>query len=656
MKYVQEQLITVDGPPGLSSYGLLQCGNQENSTGSAQERADAHSWLDDTLSDLADLRNWFAEHLWLILAALAILGLLAGILAALAPVLAGIGALGAIIGAAVLFLRFPETENHRFMIKSSRYLNNQIIISDLDKSGGDASRFRGYQQQLKDLFLAQFQDILKNDFEEYNSRPYTEYSLNAVLNLAQFAQDEDVRLAARMSLDYVAAKFAAGSNQGRRLVSFRRRMDAIVLKSEAGLFDVLFRGDHVTAYMFFHHGQTQQMWDDLFNELTKKDAARQPQRNLLPRDLVAQMVRIASASINPEDAPSPDDLSGLPVPPEITLSIAIDKSMTYEQRIKIKAAGIEIYSSGPGWLISAGGIEAPAKNVAFLDAGGLPIPLSPLSSRDDSGAAWPTVMLMTGATSKVHIRDLFRVEGLLIHYYDSKTPTSADDPSLQTYQGNACVGVGFACGYNVKLPLHFDRSSNDPGLCTDSLVDNGNWTFIDTSKCIWYNDANRNAASPAFVALYRQPCGAGMKCDNFGLFEVIDASDPAFALVNDDRKFSTFQTRVLSNGFNLATVSGSFLGIGGTVATGTYKTVKLGSNGIPHTIAFQGVFSNSADKSMSVITSIDGANRAADSDWNLAEGDLIRADRSGRVEIGRSGGTLLILDMTDKDHPKREIK
>ena len=80
---------------------------------------------------------------------------------------------------------------------------------------------------MRDWLIRRLQDIAANDFQEYNSRPYSRYSLNAVLNLCDFAKgagDDDLALAARIVLDLSAAKFAATSNRGRRIVPFRRRL------------------------------------------------------------------------------------------------------------------------------------------------------------------------------------------------------------------------------------------------------------------------------------------------------------------------------------------------------------------------------------------------------------------------------------------------
>jgi hypothetical protein len=66
-------------------------------------------------------------------------------------------------------------------------------------------------------------NILLDDFSEYNAKSYQHETRTALLNLFNFAYDHEVRLAARMVLDYVAAHMAVSSNDCRRMVPFRRR-------------------------------------------------------------------------------------------------------------------------------------------------------------------------------------------------------------------------------------------------------------------------------------------------------------------------------------------------------------------------------------------------------------------------------------------------
>src|SRR5262249_51302190 len=131
--------------------------------------------------------------------------------AAAAAAVAALGTLG-IFG--LMFLRIPETENHRLMIETSRFLKNQIVISELKDKNYDLGSFESYQTEMKSWLMNKLQEFMKGDFIEYNAHPYQRYSINAILNLYDFSDDTDIKTAAQMVLEYSAAKFAVGSNQG----------------------------------------------------------------------------------------------------------------------------------------------------------------------------------------------------------------------------------------------------------------------------------------------------------------------------------------------------------------------------------------------------------------------------------------------------------
>jgi len=73
------------------------------------------------------------------------------------------------------------------------------------------------------LLLGLLRGILRDDFAEYNAKPYQHETRTALLNLCSYAYDHEVRLAARMVLDYLSAHIAVSSNDLRRMVPFRRR-------------------------------------------------------------------------------------------------------------------------------------------------------------------------------------------------------------------------------------------------------------------------------------------------------------------------------------------------------------------------------------------------------------------------------------------------
>jgi hypothetical protein len=120
--------------------------------------------------------------------------------------------------------RIGETENHVLLIQTARYLTNQLmyqrqphILYD-NRRNGSSSR-----PSCLDLVLYLLRNILLDDFSEYNAKSYQHETRTALLNLFNFAYDHEVRLAARMVLDYVSARMAVSSNDCRRMVPFRRR-------------------------------------------------------------------------------------------------------------------------------------------------------------------------------------------------------------------------------------------------------------------------------------------------------------------------------------------------------------------------------------------------------------------------------------------------
>jgi hypothetical protein len=89
--------------------------------------------------------------------------------------------------------------------------------------------------------LGLLRNQLRNDFAEYNAKNYQEETRHALLNLCSYAYDAEVRLGARMVLDYISAHIAVSSNDLRRMVPFRRRNDGVNVRQNPdapGFMDV----------------------------------------------------------------------------------------------------------------------------------------------------------------------------------------------------------------------------------------------------------------------------------------------------------------------------------------------------------------------------------------------------------------------------------
>ena len=156
--------------------------------------------------------------------------------------------------------RIGETENHILMIQTARYLSNQLLYQRHSRIEYD-NRRNGTEDapSCLELLLFLLRNILLDDFSEYNAKSYQRESRKALLNLCNFAYDHEVRLAARMVLDYVGAHLAVSSNDCRRLVPFRRRNEGNNSSRtgghmRVGLLEWQLGADPLTEHMAMHTG------------------------------------------------------------------------------------------------------------------------------------------------------------------------------------------------------------------------------------------------------------------------------------------------------------------------------------------------------------------------------------------------------------------
>lgn len=597
-RYVRDELLTASGPLGPAGYSLYSCGNQERSTGTPQELADERDFGDELLDALGD----FFEFLLDLLMFLFTLGLAMGT-AALGSGFVGalggvIGALGGAAGPLAAFLStlvtIPETENHRLMIETSRYLKNQIVIEVLGPDYDNVDLYREDQKEIKAWLMERMQSYLATDFEEYNARPYQRYSINALLNLTDFAVDPDLKKASRMVLEHANAKFAVGSSQGRRHVPFRRLLSAVRDEDLAWglsnappklMFDLHSKADHQVAQMLLFTGQTQQLPEPP----PRRDGLPLPPARLASIPSAYEMIYAATSTYEPHD---------------LIVDLAIRKTSGTYQRIRHH--GFEIYSSSPAYLVSAGGVQTgPANEVVGF------------SNTDDRGAAVATtLMLPTRAQS---VTQLIRIEGPKVDHGDKG----------YSFDHNLCVWKGFACGFNVRIPpeVTTNRPPPAPACVIQDPPGPFGWVFIDTA-CL------DPAASRAFVAVYREPCLVLGDC-NVGVLEVVEAGPSA--------DFAAFRTTVkLANpaGFMSQQADGS--------VPGSYRT----SSG--DRIGFD-CAAHQRDPQRWGIESVNGVRQPDLQHWPAAEG-VIRTSLEPKVKVTIRNPALareLELDFTDLKQPKR---
>jgi hypothetical protein len=414
-----------------------------------------------------------------------------------------------------------ETENHTLLILSTQYLTNQLVNK---RSPGTFNN-----SQLHDELMAFLQGILQTDFFEYNSRPYTHYALYAMENLADFATDNDVATAARMVLDFDAAKFAVGSSLLRRSNPFRRR------GSHDGVFMTGTRPDEQQSRFFLYSGQLQSIFGPYTPDSRSEYASH---------SFSASMVREAVGAYRV---------------PSVILDLVFEKDLPYLQTFsggpnyfaaqfgsdanfgRPVLGPTEIYDNEGSFLIAAGGLpEAnglpatihgpiPAIGV-FFNQGWLKSPLCNSTGAtcysgggDDVGVTVPTVLIpydapasdAAGPAPIVNRSNFVQIAG-----------TGQQDANL-------CVAPGFACGKNPTMP---------PASALVDHAANGPWQF----------GIVRSSPTNVFVAMLkasvnRAPAtitGSTMKPPvpaNFtvGLFE----AEPA----NHFQGFGDFQGQVMRN-------------------------------------------------------------------------------------------------------------
>jgi len=321
-----------------------------------------------------------------------------------------------------------ETENHILMIATARYLTNQLLFQRDHDASHDNRRNGGDDwSSCTSIVLSLLRNILRDDFSEYNAKPYQAETRWALLNLCSFAYDHEVRLGARMVLDYVSAHIAVSSNDLRRMVPFRRRNEDPYVAHDpsgfmtVGLLESRPGADPMTSYFAMQAGNTRayetgRPWDWGINE----DGTR----------LAVEV------------------LGDYRLPPSIHDLFVNDLHRRFFQRLhrtpRSNEVGggrncdnMEIYAGSPSYLITAGGCPSGFAIDPYF--GGINV--KPSAQRQQVGVAVTTSFMPTGqlddATELIQFSAFaemtFLAEGIL--------------PAR-----NYGVAPDFACGHNLHLP------------------------------------------------------------------------------------------------------------------------------------------------------------------------------------------------------------
>lgn len=132
----------------------------------------------------------------------------------------------------VFFVSVPETENHLFMIESTRFLTNQLIWENsrgleslaalrdsLTRAGVVLDNRKG---DLRRHLLKVMHQAMCKGFFEFNAQIYQRFTIHALDNLHSFSRDQGVADAAACLLDYLSAAFAFQSYASLRVGPYRR--------------------------------------------------------------------------------------------------------------------------------------------------------------------------------------------------------------------------------------------------------------------------------------------------------------------------------------------------------------------------------------------------------------------------------------------------
>ena len=579
--HIRDDLLTLDRSPGPDAYSVLQCGNTgDRHTGSPDQRADDNSFGNNALQTIGDSAGWLLNRLLVLVAAEApVLNALSAFAAVAAPellpvlpLLASIGIEGASTSV------ISETENHHLMMESSRYLNNYVIANLLAVGRpGAAAQYQFYAAQGKEWLLKRMQDVLANDFIEYNARPYQRYSLISIYNLFDFAPDPEVRTMAGMVLEYADLKFAISGNQSRRVVPFRRRQET--LDEVTSITDSAAADDFQVSQMLFLANQSQQLWPAPAPLLIGPPP---PPDRLMSREGVKEMIYLATSKYRPDAQ---------------ILDLAIHKPRSYYQQLAHRGA-IEIYSGTPGYVISAGGFETDAAYTVTIDGitGGAQV---------DHGAGVPTSLLLAAGIGDTDHGSFIRFDGVKEDHGSAGSDDFKNAHNV-SFNHNTCVWNGFACGTNLVVP----SAMISPG-CQPIRSVLAYWSFLDTTSC-------DPSAPKVYVAIYGQKCQdddqhcktaeTGPAFPNQGFFE---------AIYNPVDDFSTFQTK---------TIAANPKPFDGLASTGTYHSYS------GHTIAFD-TEAHQRDTSNWGVRSIDSAPQPDLRTWPPAQGDIIHATGDGHILV-----------------------
>ena len=557
------------------------------------------------------------------------------------------------VHAAHIKIRIGETENHILTIHTARYLTNQLLYQQdlVDKRDSTDRDNRhngdGRRPSCTELMLYLLQGILRDDFSEYNAKPYQNETRSALLNLCSYAYDHEVRLAARMVLDYISAHIAVSSCDLRRMVPFRRlnknehvtRLSGVETDyMGVGLLDTSLGADPMSEPFAIQAGNTR--------------AYATPNFTLFPPDF-RWAARPWNWSIASDGGPAvAEALSDYRLPPPIHALFVNDSHRRFFQRLhrvkrfdEVEGAGaldedargisgrnadnMEIYCGSPSYLITAGG----APSSFAIDPGpSLLVEEGRKKSEQQLGVAVPTSFMPTGIIdpgTQNSAKDLIQFgafsEGFSF-VQDGELVQSS--PTVANYG----VAPDFACGHKMNLPSW---------VLGDGQAD-GQFLFI-----------NRGSPVP-LPNVVTEPPGFYLAIFNEGEFPFLEAFD---TWLHRDVTFQDFKRRVKETNQNIRIENN--VPFSYTTQNGNRLLCVIWKDGKRENDAVHGARILSIEYGAGNPVVRDPHDRLGDA-GNITDrflnGTILNSTGEAKIEISNpsfeSPGTIA-LDMDDQWHPKR---
>jgi hypothetical protein len=521
-------------------------------------------------------------------------------------------------------INIGETENHILMILTTRYLTNQLLYQRDRALVHDNRRNDNEGPSCFNLLMSLLRNMLRGDFSEYNAKSYQSETRWALLNLCTYSYDHEVRLGARMVLDYISAHIAVSTNDLRRLVPFRRRLtDENSLHTAEGFMAIGLLsyngGDPMAEYFAMQAGNVR--------------AYEVPRPGGTPFGINDNGGDMAL-----------EVLSDYRLPPSVHDLFVNDKSRRFFQRlhrtVRNEVGGnrncdnMEIYAGSPSYLISAGGAPALWAVDPSLHA-----VIDGETESQQLGVAVTTSFIPTG----VFAQDALKVIQFGSFSRKLKTVTRWKFPFAPSVETNIVVPEGvenygvapdFACGHQVFLPGWLNAGNSEgieDGIPRDPRTQG--FSFVNMGS----TPATGRYTPGFFLAIYQETPGG------FALLEAFDTwLHPGVA-------FSDFKRGVIQRNGGIRLLSNTVNPY--ETHNGDRLNVRIWSNSDGHD-SVSGARVDVA--SYGSTDSIDFRGGAESITNKLLSGSILNSPEEGRVEIfNPTLNTLLSLDFSDPLHPRR---